>query len=86
MMIEPAPGRQPAATIGSGAQKGCQANSPVFNPAPIEPLPDAIYPLCDYIVPNKTEACAIFGFPLVTLDDARRAGDTLLVKAQEQHL
>ena len=52
----------------------------VFNPAPIEPFPDAIYPLCDYIVPNETEAAAIVGFPLVTLDDARRAGDILLAK------
>ncbi len=52
----------------------------VFNPAPAEPFPDAIYPLCDYIVPNETEAAAIVGFPLDTLDDGRRAGDALLKK------
>ncbi|MBY3166486.1 MULTISPECIES: ribokinase [Rhizobium] len=52
----------------------------VFNPAPAEPFPDTIYPLCDYIVPNETEAAAIVGFPLDTLDDARRAGDAFLAK------
>ncbi|WP_312363972.1 ribokinase [Ensifer sp.] len=52
----------------------------VFNPAPAEPFPDAIYPLCDYIVPNETEAAALVGFELATADDARRAGDALLKK------
>ncbi len=52
----------------------------VFNPAPAEPFPDAIYPLTDYIVPNETEAAAIVGFALNSIDDARRAGDALLAK------
>lgn len=52
----------------------------IFNPAPAESFPDAIYPLCDYIVPNETEAAAIVGFALDTLEDARRAGDALLAK------
>ncbi|MDO9416737.1 ribokinase [Pararhizobium sp.] len=52
----------------------------IFNPAPAEAFPDAIYPLCDYIVPNETEAAAIVGFSLDTLEDARRAGDALLAK------
>ncbi|WEZ82315.1 ribokinase [Rhizobium sp. 32-5/1] len=52
----------------------------IFNPAPAESFPEAIYPLCDYIVPNETEAAAIVGFVLDTLDDARRAGDALLAK------
>jgi ribokinase len=52
----------------------------VFNPAPAEVFPDAFYPLCDYIVPNETEAAAIVGFALDTLDDARRAGDILLAR------
>ncbi|MGE6782793.1 ribokinase [Ensifer adhaerens] len=52
----------------------------VFNPAPAEPFPDAIYPLADYIVPNETEAAAIVGFALNSIDDARRAGDALLAK------
>lgn len=52
----------------------------VFNPAPAEPFPETIYPLCDYIVPNETEAAAIVGFALETLDDAKRAGDVFLSK------
>lgn len=52
----------------------------VFNPAPAEPFPDTIYPLCDYIVPNETEAAALVGFSLSSLEEARKAGDVLLRK------
>jgi ribokinase len=50
----------------------------VFNPAPAEAFPEAIYGLCDYIVPNETEAAAITGIAPGSEDDARRAGDVLL--------
>lgn len=52
----------------------------IFNPAPAEPFPEAIYRLCDYIIPNETEAAALVGFSLDTLDDAKRAGDVLLAR------
>jgi ribokinase len=52
----------------------------VFNPAPAASFDDALYPLCDYVVPNETEAAALTGLPLASLDDARRAGDALLAK------
>lgn len=52
----------------------------VFNPAPAAPLPDAIYPLCDYIIPNETEATALTGLPVGSLDETRAAGDALLAK------
>ena len=52
----------------------------VFNPAPAMPVEDGMYPLCDYVVPNETEAAALTGRELVSLDDARRAGDALLAK------
>ena len=52
----------------------------VFNPAPAEPFPDSIYPLCDYIVPNETEAAALVGFALDSIDDARKAGDAFLAR------
>ncbi|PDT83770.1 ribokinase [Sinorhizobium sp. BJ1] len=58
----------------------------VFNPAPAEPFPESIYPLCDYIVPNETEAAALVGFALPTPDDARRAGDVLLKKGAKTAL
>jgi ribokinase len=50
----------------------------IFNPAPAGVFPAEIYGLCDYIVPNEIEAAALVGFPLDTLDDAKRAGDVLL--------
>ncbi|MBB4008351.1 ribokinase [Allorhizobium taibaishanense] len=50
----------------------------IFNPAPAEPFPETIYRLCDFIIPNETEAAALVGFPLVTIEDAKRAGDVLL--------
>lgn len=50
----------------------------VFNPAPAAPLPDAIYPLCDYITPNESEASALTGVTVGDLDSARAAADRLL--------
>jgi ribokinase len=50
----------------------------IFNPAPAETFPASIYALCDYIVPNETEAAAITGITPGSEDDARRAGDVLL--------
>src|SRR5215813_7849296 len=44
----------------------------VFNPAPAAPVEDAVYPLCDFVVPNETEAAALTGRRLESLDDARR--------------
>ena len=58
----------------------------VFNPAPAEPIPDAIYPLCDYIVPNETEAAALTGLSVATLGDAKRVGDALLSKGAKNAL
>lgn len=58
----------------------------VFNPAPAENFPKAIYPLCDYIAPNETEAAALVGFSLDSLDDARRAGDVLLANGAKNAL
>ena len=52
----------------------------IFNPAPAMPVEDSVYPLCDYVVPNETEAASLTGLALASLDDARRAGDALLAK------
>jgi len=52
----------------------------IFNPAPAEPVPDAIYPLCDYVTPNESEASLLTGVKVVSLEDARRAGDVFLDK------
>ncbi|WP_213307554.1 ribokinase [Paraburkholderia sacchari] len=52
----------------------------VFNPAPAMPLPDDIFPLCDYVTPNETEAAALTGIEIHNAEDARRAADALLAK------
>lgn len=52
----------------------------IFNPAPAEPGPDAIYPLCDYITPNESEASLLTGVAVRTIDDARKAAEVFLAK------
>ncbi len=39
-----------------------------------------MYPLCDYITPNETEATALTGINVDSIDSARRAADVLLAK------
>lgn len=50
----------------------------IFNPAPAEAFPAEMYRLCDFIIPNETEAATLVGFPIDTLDDAQSAGDIFL--------
>lgn len=50
----------------------------IFNPAPAEAFPEDIYSLCDFIIPNETEAAALVGFPIDTIDHAERAGEIFL--------
>ena len=72
---------QPAATARHALAMAKGAGvATVFNPAPAAPVEDAVYPLCDFVVPNETEAAALTGRRLESLDDARRAGDALLTK------
>lgn len=58
----------------------------LFNPAPAAPVPDDIYALCDYVIPNETEAAALTGLPVDTEDQARKAGDALLAKGARNAL
>lgn len=52
----------------------------VFNPAPAITFDAGLFALCDYIVPNETEAEALTGIAVGDLAGARRAGDALLAK------
>jgi ribokinase len=52
----------------------------IFNPAPAEPVPDAIYPLCDYVTPNESEASLLTGVAVRTIEDARKAAEVFLAK------
>lgn len=58
----------------------------VFNPAPAAPVPDDIYALCDYVIPNETEAAALTGLPVDTEVQARKAGDALLARGAKNAL
>lgn len=49
----------------------------VFNPAPAESFPEEIFALCDFIVPNETEAGALVGYEVNDLDTARQAAQDL---------
>jgi ribokinase len=70
---------QPAAAAHRALHIARQAGvTTIFNPAPAGVFPAALYGLCDYIVPNETEAAALVGFSLETLDDAKRAADVFL--------
>ena len=50
----------------------------IHNPAPAADLPGGMLALCDYVTPNETEAEALTGVSVASLDEARAAGDALL--------
>ncbi len=50
----------------------------VLNPAPAAELPPGMLELCDFVTPNETEAEALTGIAVNTLEDAGRAADALL--------
>jgi len=78
---------QPVAAAQRGLEIARAAGvTTVFNPAPAERFPDAFYPLCDYIAPNESEAAAIVGFQLDSMEAARRAGDAILAKGAKNAL
>ena len=52
----------------------------ILNPAPAQPLPPVVYPLCDYLTPNESEATGLTGLPVKSLEDAERAAGALLLR------
>jgi ribokinase len=50
----------------------------ILNPAPAAALPDSIYPLCDYVTPNETEAEALTGVAVTDLASAKIAARVFL--------
>ena len=52
----------------------------ILNPAPAAALPDGMLALCDYVTPNESEAEALTGLPVVTVDDAIAAARVLRAK------
>jgi len=52
----------------------------ILNPAPARELPDAVLGLCDWLTPNETEAAALTGLPVASLEGARVAADRLVAR------
>jgi ribokinase len=52
----------------------------ILNPAPAAALPDDMLALCDFVTPNESEAEALTGIAVATVEDAKRAADRLLDK------
>jgi ribokinase len=50
----------------------------ILNPAPACNLPRSIFPNCDFITPNETEAESLTGIRVASLGDAERAANALL--------
>jgi ribokinase len=50
----------------------------ILNPAPGLELPESIFPLCDYLTPNESEAAVLTGLPVRNVADAECAADALL--------
>ena len=66
-------------TVEHGLKLARSLNIPtILNPAPALPVPDSVYPFCDYVTPNETEAGALTGISVKTPDDAERAADVFL--------
>ncbi|UPT85112.1 ribokinase [Bradyrhizobium barranii subsp. apii] len=72
---------QPVAAAQRGLEIARAAGSiTVFNPAPAVKFDDGLFALCDYVVPNETEAEALTGIAVSDLAGARRAGEALVAK------
>ena len=50
----------------------------ILNPAPAADLPEGMLALCDYVTPNESEAEALTGLPVTSVDEAKRAAQALL--------
>jgi ribokinase len=50
----------------------------ILNPAPAQLLADDIYPLCDYLTPNESEATRLTGVTVLNAESAERAAEVLL--------
>lgn len=71
----------PLATVEHGLRLAHSNGVPtILNPAPATPLPQTIYPLCDYLTPNESEAAALTGIPVTDLASAEQAATALLAR------
>jgi ribokinase len=52
----------------------------ILNPAPAAALTDAMLALCDYVIPNESEAETLTGIPVASVQDAIGAADALMAR------
>lgn len=50
----------------------------ILNPAPAAALPPEIFPLCDYVTPNESEAESLTGIAVTDVASAERAAEAFL--------
>lgn len=50
----------------------------ILNPAPAASVPEAIYPLCDFVIPNESEAEGLTGIKVASPEDAKKAASILI--------
>jgi ribokinase len=71
----------PVALVEHGLKTARELGVPtILNPAPACRLDDSIFPLCDYMTPNESEAATLTGCSVETLQDAERAADVLIAR------
>jgi ribokinase len=71
----------PVALVEHGLKTARELGVPtILNPAPACVLDDSIFPLCDYMTPNESEAATLTGCSVETLQDAERAADVLIAR------
>jgi ribokinase len=63
------------ASLRAGRELGMRV---ICNPAPAQPIPEALYPLIDFLTPNETEAAALAGTAIESIADAEKAACILL--------
>lgn len=75
----------PLAQVLAAAQQARTAGCPVLlNPSPIQPLPDALWPLLHTLVVNEFEAATLSGHPVATPAEAAIAAQALRVRGPAQ--
>ncbi|HWT37141.1 MAG TPA: ribokinase [Paraburkholderia sp.] len=71
----------PLATVARAIDiAACNGTPVLLNPAPAQPLPDALYGRIDYLLVNETEAALLTDLPVNGVPCARFAADALLGK------
>ena len=56
----------------------------ILDPAPVQTIPENLYPLLDIITPNEIETTQLVGFPIQEEDDIKRAAKVLLDRGAKQ--